>query len=145
MRYSRRTSIRFGTLAVMLLVGVVLFVGIFSIPFGMQADEHGNMAGCPFMSDQSAICSMGAAEHSAKWQQLFTATFFQSSYIISLILLLIFFVLLSGFVRAPNSFPVPVLSPPIPQNKPETKLFNHLVIIFLRGILNPKIYDFAVL
>lgn len=94
------------------------------------------------MPKHALVCSMGASEHIAKWQQLFTATLSKSDAFASIIFLLLTFVFLAVFARAQNISPLTLaLYPPIPKNKPETKLFNHLVIAFLQGILNPKIYS----
>lgn len=123
------------------IIGVFVFSATFSMTLGMQRDERGNMSNCPFMYEQTSVCSMGFVEHIAKWQQLFTVTFPESGEVAFVIFLVITFVYLAVFARAPNiSGLVLPLFPPVPKNKPEAKLFNYLVIAFSQGILNPKIY-----
>lgn len=94
-----------------LLASAFLFAAAFSITFGMQTDEHGNMSECPFMSAEAAICPMGVAEHIAKWQQFFIAIFSKSGGfaslappLLTLVLLLLTFLFLGVFVRAPDMF-----------------------------------------
>lgn len=140
MKLLMRTMATHQALAI-ISVGVFLFAATFSMTFGMQIDERGAMSGCPFMAEQASVCPMGVFEHIAKWQQLFTATFSQSDVFASLIFLLSIFVFFVVFARAPNIAPfVLAFSPPILKNKPETKLYNHLVIIFSQGILNSRLY-----
>lgn len=111
------------------IIGVFLFAAAFSMTFGMQPDEHGNMSNCPFLSEQALVCPMGIFEHIVKWQQFST------------IFLLFAFVLFIVFIRAPNASPlVLAFSPLILENKPETKLYNYLVMVFSRGILSPRLY-----
>lgn len=113
----------------LVIIAIFLFSAAFSITFGMQTNEHGDMAGCPFMFEQISICPMGVFEHIAKWQQF------------SAIFLLFAFVLFVVFIRAQNISPLHlVLSPLVFKNRPETKLFNHLVIVFSQGILNSRLY-----
>lgn len=140
MRFVSRIPILFQALAVA-GVSVLLFASVFSVTFGMQADEFGNMSHCPFMVGYASVCPMGVIEHIAKWQRLFTATFPQSGDLTFLIFLLFSSAFVSVFVHAPNIGP-PALafSPSISKNKPETKLFNYFVIIFSQGILNPRLY-----
>lgn len=111
------------------MIGIFLFAATFSMAVGMQTDEHDIMSRCPFMFEQTSVCPMGVFEHIEKWQQFSTT------------LLLFAFVLFIIFVRALNvSSSALALSSPIQKNKPETKLFNHLVTIFSQGILNPRLY-----
>ena len=124
-----------------LIIGVFLFAATFSLTFGMQTDERGNMSGCPFMSEQASVCPMGVFEHIAKWQQLLTTTFSPSLSLVFLILLLLSFAFFAVFIHALNiSLLALALPPPIFKNRPETKLYNYLAIAFSQGILNPRLY-----
>lgn len=123
------------------VLAAVLFAATLSIAVGMKTDAHGNMSDCPLMSEKMSVCSMGVIEHIAKWQQLSIATFLKSDVVAFIILLLITFILIDVFARAPGiSSPALVLHSPVTKNKPDIKLFNYLVIAFSQGILNPRIY-----
>jgi len=140
MKLLRLTITYHQTLAI-LVAGAFLFGAAFSMSFGMQLDRNNNMSGCPFMLEKTSVCSMGVAEHIAKWQQLFTAVFSKSDGLAFIILFLFAAVLFIIFVRRSDvSLLARVLSPPIPKTEPEVKLFNQLVVAFSQGILNPRLY-----
>lgn len=121
--------------------GIFLFVTVFSVTLGMKTDEHGNMSDCPFMSEYISVCPMGAIEHIAKWQQLFTAIFSQSDTLAFIMLLFFTFISLTIFAHISRIFFfTSALSPPIVNHESETTLFNPLVIIFSQGILHPRLY-----
>lgn len=140
MKILARTVITHQALVVV-FAGVFLFAAVFSVTFGMRADEYGNMSGCPFILEHPSVCPMDVFEHIAKWQRLFTGTFSQSSDLAFLILLFLSFAFFIVFTHAPNISPFVLASSPlIPQNKPETKLFNYFVTVFSQGILNSRLY-----
>lgn len=144
MKLFRRSITSHQALAIF-LAGAFLFGATFAMPLGMQIDEHGNMSNCPFLLEQTSVCSMGIMEHIAKWQQFFTVLLSQSDVLASIIFLFLNFVLLAIFIHVLNTSPTALaLFPPIPKNKPEAKLFNHLATAFSQGILHPRIYEVVI-
>ena len=123
------------------VIGVFLFIATFSLAFGVQVDEHGNMSNCPFTSGQTAVCPMGITEHIARWQQLFIMASPESNVFASLIFMSLTFIFLTLVIRVLNfSSPKLALSPPVTKNKRETKLFDQFVKAFSQGIIHPRLY-----
>lgn len=133
-----------------LAIGVFAFatLAVFGLGHmsGMTANENGDMAGCIF-TGKTMLCKMGVIEHISLWQSIFTAMPREN-----LMLFALFFLLATAIFITRNILDLPRLS----KNKasaqklyltqhPNLSLFNPLGEAFFRGILNPKIYEFAIL
>lgn len=117
---------------------IMSFWGLYSMPM----DEHGKMVGCPFTINSTSLCQMSFTEHIAKWQQLFIAMPNKSLLFSAFVLLFVLLIALlpiipktRGEMMLPQRFRNHLY-----KHKPEIKLFNHLLVTFSQGILNPKIY-----
>lgn len=121
-------------LSILLTTFAFSFIILFGLSLTMHADTHGNMSTCPFMTEKTTMCPMGAIEHIAKWQETFTATI--SSFALLIILIITTSLLIYNIV--------PLLeSPPLKkyfQKQPNFNFYNYLLSLFSAGILHPKIY-----
>ncbi len=121
---------------------LVLFVTmvIFGLHASMMADKDGNMSKCPLTNGTSSICPMNVFEHIGTWQSLFAT--------IIPIIILFFFVLTFLFVGSlfknlsnTNSMRHRFL---IYQRRSFIfQLFDYFRLVFRKGILNPKVFDFV--
>jgi len=110
---------------------------------GMKANDNGNMEGCIF-TGKTMLCKMGIVEHISLWQGMFTAVPQKDSILLALIVLLITAV----FIAINYSPHLADIKQKISErfyllNHPDIKLFNPLRRAFSRGIIHPKIYEFA--
>lgn len=116
---------------------VISFWGLYSMPI----NEQGEMSNCPFLNESATVCPMSTADHIAKWQQLFTVTPEKNLLLLSLALLVLMLVALFPFIsKVRNKLPYQRFRNYIYKHKPEIKLFDHLLIAFSQGILNPRLY-----
>lgn len=117
---------------------VMSFWGLYSMPM----DENGKMADCPFTSNSASLCQMSFAQHIAQWQQLFTAMPDKNPLFFAFALLCILLIALALILpRARDKMMLPQkFRNYLYKQRPEIKLFNHLIVTFSQGILNPRIY-----
>lgn len=113
---------------------------------GMTEDENGDMAGCVF-TGKTMLCKMSVIEHISLWQSMFTAMPQESFMLFALLILLVvvIFVIKNILVRARLSGSGAFINKLSLKKNPDLTLFNPLKEAFSQGILNPKIYDLAVL
>lgn len=128
----------------LIVLGIIAFLvmsfwGLYSMP----TNERGMMGDCPFMNHSTSLCQMSAAEHIAQWQQLFALVKTDKFSLFLFASLIIAFIVLT-FPFAKN---YRIKTPPLSRfrlyssrYRPEIKLFNHLLLAFSQGILNPRIY-----
>lgn len=138
---------KFITLFVLLSLFFIVGFGL-SHSLGMEMRDNGTMGGCMF-DGQAAICPMTFAEHLSKWQDMFTVIPQKSIILIQLLVLISTFaivafalrqhLLLSLFSYFSERWKFYI------KNNPNLALFDRLREAFSQGILNPKIYDFAIL
>jgi len=106
--------------------------------FGMEMEVGGEMANCPFMPGQAAICTMNPLEHIAAWQNVFTGLAQENILVFLACASLIFF-----FVRRLRG-ESHILSAPVPymlRRRVEIPIvLSPLGEAFLRGTLHPKIF-----
>ncbi|MBI2120214.1 MAG: hypothetical protein HYT94_01160 [Parcubacteria group bacterium] len=112
---------------------------VFSIGIGMNMDEMGNMAPCAFMAGEAVVCPMGVTAHIDEWIGLFAPVGAGLAFSFAALLFLVFafpFVFsrddalwkkFQGYSRG----------------NPFLKSLCFLVLLFSRGILNPRLYAFA--
>ena len=116
---------------------VMSFWGLYSMPM----DEHGKVTHCPFMNDSTSLCQMSVTEHIARWQQLFTAIPEKNLLFSALILLTaLLMVLFSIIPKIRDKLLFQRFLHYFYRRKSEINLFNHLLLAFSQGILNPRIY-----
>lgn len=129
-----------------LFVAVFSFVLLYAFSFGsvmgMNIDKHGQMSACPF-SVATSICTMTFSEHLNLWQSMFNATLDNNAgLLITLGLIVIAVSLTLKYLEkdrgkellAYKLYTYEYQKPPV---------FNKLIELFSRGILNPKIYALA--
>ena len=134
MRFTKSKLIVFSGIITFL---VMSFWGLYSMPM----DEHGKMADCPFMNDSASLCQMSVTEHIARWQQLFTAIPEKNLLFSALILLTALLMVLFSIVpKIRDKLLFQRFLHYFYRRKPEINLFNHLLLAFSQGILNPRIY-----
>ena len=114
------------------------FVSTLGVCFAMQMN-HGNfMSPCPFMGHSAALCPMEGVNAITSWQQFFVALPATFSFIL----------LIALFVSAIVVYTAHTLgeSPQLRQARwyakehPNIPLYNFLLHLFSRGILQPKLY-----
>jgi hypothetical protein len=145
------TSRKFAAFLAIISLFAFLSVLLFGIShtFGMEMRENGTMGGCLF-DGKAEICPMAFSEHLSRWQGMFTAIPQKADVLITLFLLISAFgafllfnlrrhLLLLMFSRLSDRWRLYI------KQNPHLSLFNHLREAFSQGILNPKIYDLAVL
>lgn len=126
----RLKLIALGTLCLYVLVV------IFSFGIGMQMNQDGSMADCPFMMEDGALCSMNGVEHLNLLKQNFVAMVQGKDNVLNMLLLLTgvvffihtYFLHSNGFVfyKKKNYF---------------SNLFNHILRSLFEGDLNPRLYN----
>lgn len=120
------------------IIGIIAFlaVGIWSL-YSMPIDEAGRMINCSFMKGFSSFCHMNLNEHINQHQMMFALTKEKNLLLISLLTFLFCALLIN---KSRDKLKFQPLKNHLYKYKPEIKLFDHLLIAFSRGILNPKIY-----
>lgn len=132
----------------------VLFSFFFIVGFGlshslgMEMRTDGTMGGCMF-DGRAQICPMAFTEHISNWQSMFSVILQKSFFFVQILVLISTFIvavsalrrnllfLLFSYFSERWKFSI--------KNNPNLPLFDFIREAFSRGILNPKIYDLAVL
>ncbi|MDP3725594.1 MAG: hypothetical protein Q8R36_00175 [bacterium] len=109
---------------------------------GMQTSDNGGMEGCIF-TGETILCKMGIIEHISLWKGMFTAIPQNVSTILALT-----FLLAAVFVVINYSLHNTRIKQNLVQrlylfHNPDIKSFNSTRQAFSRGIIHPKIYEFA--
>jgi len=133
------------TYLAMLGLATFIAVSLFGLGHtaGMKANDNGNMEGCIF-TGKTMLCEMGVIEHISLWHGMFTAMPQKVSALLALIVLLI----VAAFVVINYSPHITDIKQKTPQrlyllNHPNINLFDPIRRVFSRGIIHPKIYEFA--
>jgi len=136
----------------LLIFGISAFfaVGVFGISHSsdMKMKDDGTMGGCLF-DGRAEICSMTFAEHLSLWQGMFTAIPQKTNlWVLLFALISAIGVLVFSILKQHQLLLLKYFSDRwrlyLKQN-PRLSLFDHLREAFSRGILNPKIYESAIL
>ena len=120
------------------LTAFVLMSFVFMSVLGMGMAD-GEMASCPFMAHQAAMCQMNVAEHIAKWQEAVTGIPIKLLVFATILLTLAFVgpIKLRAQPKELPAFSARLLA----YHKINLgKVFDPLLIAFVSGILKPKIY-----
>ena len=120
------------------LTAFVLMSFVFMSVLGMGTAD-GEMASCPFMAHQAAMCQMNVAEHIAKWQEAVTGIPIKLLVFATILLTLAF----AGPIKLrAQSKELPAFSARLlAYHKINLgKVFDPLLVAFSSGILKPKIY-----
>jgi len=138
---------KFGKIALILTAISFLWLstfGLFNHMSEMKPDT--TMGGCLF-DGQTEVCAMNFSEHIALWQRMLTSLP-QNTGLIDLLILSITFIATIAFWRNPlfEFFErvVSRLRLYIKQHS-QIYLFYYLLEAFSKGILNPKIYESAII
>jgi len=129
------------------MAGLAAFITVSLFGLGhtaaMKANEDGNMEDCIF-TGKTMLCKMSIVEHISLWQGMFTATPQKVSALLALIVLLIAAVFVGihyssrlADIKQKTSRCLYLL------NHPDINLFDPIRRAFSRGIIHPKIYEFA--
>mgnify|MGYP007002409674 CR=1 FL=1 len=97
------------------------------------------MPGCPFMSEQSVLCTMSPLEHIEVWQDIFTAIPTAEVLLLLSLLLLALYTL----QRLPTKWPQPIFQAfyiQQPYRTPRLSFSSYLAQAFSDGVLNPKLF-----
>lgn len=133
----------------LLISGMAAFfvAAILNIGSQMPIKADGTMGGCLF-NGQAELCTMGFGQHFAQWQNMFTATP-SKTMTLSLVLAVIgLFILASAFLKRHLIWAVErmaALQKLYLIHQRSLSLFNPLREVFSQGILNPEIYNSAVI
>lgn len=128
---------------------ILMISVIFAFTFGvmsMKIDKDGNITTCPLMNEAS-LCKMNTFEHISSFQALFTSA---TSKIISILLISITLLILSFFNFAQHwlklfSEKARIQKDYSTRNFYIPLLFSPIRRALSRGIIQPKIYELAVL
>ncbi len=97
------------------------------------------MTNCPSTHQAHSVCPMTAAKHIAEWQKLFMTTPLQNFMILILLSLAVAYIyIFDKFYRLQYIFTQRFKH--YRQEHPNLKLFDFLIAIFAKGILQPKLY-----
>ena len=126
---------------------IVAIIGV-SYTLEMKMKSDGTMSGCLF-DGQAETCPMTIAEHLSRWQGMFTVIPQKTDILIQFLLLALAVIFIASAFRQRLLL---LLSAHfldrwrlyLKQN-PHIPLFDPLREAFSRGILNPKIYESAIL
>ncbi len=132
----RKNSFEVISRAFIVAVIFVFFVSaVLGAKISMIHDGQGAMTNCPLMSYNPSMCPMGALEHMAYWQMLFSA---RPEFGLMLILLLFLFTLflIRAYVTGPPKRSSPYRY--FQSRDPNARLFHYLLPAFADGILHPK-------
>ena len=124
-----------------LLIGmstvVFLLVGAIGVAYSGAMMGHGDMAGCPLMGHDTAMCSMNPLEHLTQWQNMFAAVPAQTVVTLLLTLLTLFFVFcLSQYLWLLHPSPQPVYV----SYDPRVRGHDSLRRFIARGLMHPKVF-----
>lgn len=111
--------------------------------FGMELQDDGAMGDCPF-TDHATVCAMSIPEHLSIWQGMFTAAP-QKNFAIIFFLFVAVAVAVPGtkrqiyalFMRRSSRWRMYI------KERSRLQPFHYLREALSQGILNPKIYDLA--
>lgn len=144
-------NITFQKLAVFFLtLGFFAFVtlSIFGLGHmsGMTANENGDMAECIF-TGKVMLCKMSIIEHISLWQSMLTVMPQENLMLLALLTLFmaVIFMTKNILVLLCLSRVEALTRRLYLKEHPDFSLFNPLKEVFSQGILNPKIYEFAIL
>lgn len=145
---SKKLPVLLAPLALIALVFVIVFGISHAKAIGMERRSDGTMNGCLFDS-WAKICNMSFSEHLSRLEGMFTAIPSKTS------LLILLFMLISAIgafaVSASRQHPLFSLKHLSARwrfyrkQNPQVALFDPLREAFSQGILNPRIYNSAVL
>jgi len=127
-----------GLLSIIFLVSFGLVIGSASM-----GAEHASMVDCPLMAGDGALCPMGIFEHLGTWQTLARSMPERFGIIMSLSMMIAFFVLLIAQEKErwrQHSIRLSPLQALHERNFPDNKLFVFVKTLFSQGILHPKIF-----
>lgn len=115
-----------------------LFLSLFYMPVGM--DMSGTMSGCPFMSHEEVLCSMGTIEHIAAWKSAFTAI--APAFALLLIAFAAVAILFTVTSQLLHRHRFRILGPPARVIRERTYTFTYrpLQEFFSNGTLHPKLF-----
>lgn len=136
--------------SILLLFGLFAFVtlSVFGLGHmsGMIKNENGDMAGCIF-TGQTMLCKMSIVEHISLWQSMLTAMPQRGLMLLVLLVLLIAAIFITKNILAPPRFSKSeaLTERLYLKEHPDLLLFDPLKEAISAGILNPKIYEFAIL
>lgn len=131
---------------VLIALLTVAFFGMSQSMMGMDKRVDGTMSGCMF-SGQAEICTMTFSEHLAHWQGMFTTTAPQKA-LAFVLLILLAMVFAAVVILKRNLFLLFNYYATrwwlYIKNNSHLLLFNPLREAFSQGILNPKIFESAI-
>lgn len=116
-----------------MLVLAVLFAGVGGFLF-LSHDAMEAMSDCPFSSGMTAICPMSLFEHLTSWKTMFSVV--PGSFLAVLLLALILAFTARVIVRAGPCF----RAERIKASPFQASITNFLILLFSRGLLNPKVF-----
>ncbi|MBI2355880.1 MAG: hypothetical protein HYV13_01570 [Candidatus Doudnabacteria bacterium] len=114
---------------------IFTFVVLFGLNMSMSGDSK-DMSSCPLAQNTASVCPMGAGEHIAHWQSLFTMTVNQNAFVL-FILTLSFAGILIGLLFYQFSDLIQKYFQYLKQHL--GNLSNVIINILARGILQPKL------
>lgn len=128
-----------------MLFAVFIIVSIISSVYFMGMNPDGTMSHCIFMD---RVCNMTLSDHLMSWQNVFAMSLQKAASLdflllivsLALALTIIIFKLAVGKTH-PNDF----ISKLYYKQKQYLSFFDYLKEAFSQGILNPKIYNLAVI
>lgn len=114
-----------------------MFGGLFHLTMGM--DITGNIAGCPFMTNERALCSMSVLDHIGSWQSAFSAVVPSLVLLLSALVAAVLVLLVAPNLLLKRKFREPPLSRELIHR---TYLYSYrpLQELFSNGILHPKLF-----
>lgn len=133
-----------------LAIGLFAFVTLSILGLGhmngMETNKDGNMEGCIF-TGKTMLCKMDVVEHISLWQSIFTAMPQENLTLFALLILLAVVIFITKNIFAPSRLFRSETSTDrlYLKERPDFSFFNPLKEAFSQGILNPKIYEFAIL
>ena len=65
---------------------IFIFIALFGLNLSMMTSNHDMMPGCPFMNNETALCTMSLLEHFSQWQKIFATVIVSEIFIFTILL-----------------------------------------------------------
>lgn len=110
---------------------IFIFVALFGLNLSVISHDPRMMPGCPFINNETALCTMSLLEHFSQWQKMFSTVVVSEIFVFAILLFFVItiFKYINFFVGKHKRYKIRL---------PEYN--SHLCIkkIFSRGVLHSK-------
>ena len=118
---------------------IFMFVAFFGLNLSMISHDPDMMPGCPFMNNESALCTMSVVEHFSEWQKMFIANII--SQISNIFFILYAIAVFTASILLKQLLVMAYKYKLYRIEHPDINYFKYYQYFFSQGILHPKIFS----